>query len=114
MHSGFLVFVVALSWATTTARADDAKLRNYGRHLAQECTACHSQDGHKNGIPSIVGWDTETFVKTLGSYKTGTRSNPVMASVAGSLDEDQMKALAAYWATVPQHPDAAPKSPKKK
>ena len=33
------------------ASADDAKLKSYGRHLAQECTGCHRIDGVDNGIP---------------------------------------------------------------
>jgi cytochrome c553 len=80
--------------------ADDARLRNYGRHLAQECTSCHRLDGVDNGIPAIVGWETERFAATLEFYRTGERTNPVMVSVAKSLDADQIRALAAYYATL--------------
>ncbi len=86
------------------AAADDAKLKSYGRHLAQECTGCHRIDGIDNGIPSIVGWDTERFVATLRFYKTGARTNPVMVSVAGSLDDEQLSALAAYYGSLPKPP----------
>jgi cytochrome c553 len=81
---------------------DDAKLRNYGRHLAQECTGCHRIDGIDNGIPSIIGWDPQMFAKTLDFYRTGARTNPVMVSVAQSLDADQIRALASYYASVPK------------
>jgi cytochrome c553 len=86
------------------AATDDAKLRSYGRHLAQECSGCHRPDGIDNGIPSIVGWDTERFVATLRFYKTGARTNPVMVSVAGSLDDEQVAALAAYYGSLPKPP----------
>lgn len=82
--------------------ADEAKILAYGRHLAQECTACHRLDGVDNGIPSIAGWDAENFAKTLRLYKDGVRTNPVMVSVAQSLDDDQVKALAAYWSSLPR------------
>ena len=68
---------------TTTPR-----LRSYGRHLAQECTGCHRIDGTDNGIPSIVGWDADRFARTLEFYRTGERTNPVMVSVAKSLDDE--------------------------
>ena len=81
---------------------DDAKARSYGRHLAQECTGCHRIDGTDNGIPSIVGWDADRFARTLEFYRTGERTNPVMVSVAKSLDEAQVRALAAYYASLPK------------
>jgi cytochrome c553 len=82
--------------------ADDAKQKRYGQHLAQECTACHRVDGVANGIPSIAGWDVETFVATMQFYKTGARTNPVMVSVVGSLDDEQIAALAAYYGSLPK------------
>jgi cytochrome c553 len=82
--------------------ADDAKLVAYGRHLAQECTSCHRIDGVDNGIPSIIGWDGATFVATLKYYQKGERTNPVMVSVAQSLNEEQLKALAHYYGSLPK------------
>ena len=73
-----------------------------GRHLAQECTGCHRIDGTNTGIPSIAGWDAERFVRTLAFYRTGERTNPVMVSVVKSLDETQVRALAAYYASLPK------------
>jgi cytochrome c553 len=79
--------------------AADPKLLAYGRHLAQECTTCHNRDGADKGIPSIIGMPVKSFVETMGYYKTGRRTNPVMVSVAQSLDDDQIEAIAAYFAT---------------
>lgn len=82
--------------------ADQARQLAYGRHLAQECTGCHRLDGIDNGIPSIVGWDTKTLRQTMEFYQTGSRTNPTMVSVARSLDEEQLAAVAAYFATLPK------------
>lgn len=71
-----------------------------GRHLAQECTTCHRPDGIKNGIPSIVGLDPAYLTEALKMYRTGKRTNPTMVSVAQSLDDEQMEALARYFATL--------------
>ena len=81
---------------------DDTKARSYGRHLAQECTGCHRIDGSSSGIPPIIGWDADRFVATMQFYRTGERTNPVMVSVAKSLDADQVQALAAYYASLPK------------
>ncbi len=86
-----------------SARADD-RLLSLGRHLAQECTSCHRIDGVDNGIPSIVGGDAAHFAETLGYYRDGRRNNPAMVSVAQSLDDEQIKALALYFSSLPKPP----------
>lgn len=88
--------------APERSAADPARQLTYGRHLAQECTTCHRLDGIDNGIPSIVGWEVATFRQTLAYYKDGHRANPAMVSVAGSLDAEQIDALAAYYASLPK------------
>ena len=88
--------------AMAFASAQDTKQLAYGKHLAQECTGCHRIDGIDNGIPSIVAWQEEEFVRTIEFYQRGERKNPVMMSVAGSLDEKQVRALAAYFGSLPK------------
>lgn len=80
--------------------AQDAELKAYGEYLAGECTTCHRIDGVDNGIPGIIGWDTASFVETLGYYKKGLRKNDAMESVAKTLGDEEMKALAAYFGTL--------------
>lgn len=94
----FLVLaILGGAGASVAVKGDDARLKRYGQHLAHECTGCHRIDGIDNGIPSIVGWDTQQFAETLKFYQTGARRNPVMVSVAQSLDDEQVKALATYY-----------------
>ena len=98
---GLIAILTFLGPICAAATGDD-RLTRYGRHLAQECTSCHRIDGVDNGIPSITGWETELFVTTLRFYRTGARTNPAMVSVAESLDEEQMKALAAFYGSLPK------------
>jgi cytochrome c553 len=104
VHLGVVPLTLAASLLNSVAAraADEAKLRSYGAHLAQECTSCHRVDGVENGFPSITGWDVDTFTRTLRLYQQGARTNPVMGSVAKSLDDDQLRALALYWSSVPK------------
>ena len=83
-----------------SAYADDGKIKAFGQHLSGECTACHRVDGVDNGVPSITGWSKDDFVATLKFYSSGARENPVMKSVAESLDEEQVAALAAYYGSL--------------
>lgn len=80
--------------------AANATNLSLGRHLAGECVACHRRDAHVSGIPSIIGWPPDQFVAVLQSYKARERNNPAMQSVAGSLSDEEMAALAAYFATL--------------
>jgi cytochrome c len=88
--------------AAAEAQADEAKRLAYGKHLSGECSSCHRIDGVDNGIPSITGWPGDDFVATMEFYRTGARPNPAMVSVAKSLDEDQIRALAAYYGSLPK------------
>ena len=80
-----------------SAAADD--LIEYGKHLSGECTTCH-RNGANERIPPIFGWPTDAFIAVMESYKKGERDNKAMVSVAKSLDAEQIKALAAYFATI--------------
>jgi len=82
----------------SAAKADE--LRDYGEYLAGECTSCHRLDGVDKGIPSIIGMDTESFTVVLKAYQTGDLTNQAMVSVAKSLDDDQIKALAAFFSSL--------------
>ncbi len=108
MKSYVLALATAVSLSFVSAAvANDAKALSYGRHLSQECSSCHRIDGIDNGIPSIVAWDRETFITTMKFYRDGARANPAMVSVAQSLDDAQMTALAAYYASLPK-PERGP------
>ena len=70
----------------------------YGEYLSSECTTCHRLSGDDSGIPNIIGWPAEDFIIALHAYKDGIRPNPVMQMMAGRLDNEQIAALAAYFA----------------
>lgn len=72
----------------------------YGEYLASECTTCHRADGGDEGIPSIVLWPEEDFVIAMHAYKKNIRAHPVMNMVAGRLNDEEIAALAAYFATL--------------
>ena len=72
----------------------------YGEYLSSECTTCHQADGGDAGIPSIVLWPEEDFVTAMHAYRDKVRKHPVMEMIAGRLNDEEIAALAAYFATL--------------
>ena len=73
---------------------------DYGEYLSSECTTCHQVDGSDQGIPSVTGWPEDDFVVAMHAYKDKLRPHPVMQMMAGRLSNDEIAALAAYFATL--------------
>lgn len=70
----------------------------YGEYLSSECVSCHRADGDYDGIPSILWWEEEDFVLAMHAYKRKLRPHPVMQMMAGRLSNEEIAALAAYFA----------------
>lgn len=92
LRPALLVPVLALG---ATAAAADVE---YGRYLASECVTCHLLEGEPQGVPSITGWETETFIAVLTEYRTRARVHDVMNTIAGRYGDEEIAALAAYFA----------------
>jgi cytochrome c553 len=93
----------------------------YGRYVAASCMGCHGPNfsGGKievgppnwplaaNLTPHVDGrlakWTEADFIQTLRTAKRpdGTELNPVMPRVFGQLNEVEMKALWAFFKTLP-------------
>ena len=82
--------------ATLAIKGDPA----WGEYLASECQTCHQRDGSDQGIPSITNWPEEDFVVAMHAYKRRLRPHPVMQMMAGRLADEEIAALAAYFATL--------------
>lgn len=82
------------------ASAGDSDRVAYGEYLSGQCVTCHQASGADKGIPSIIGWDVASFVRVMESYRNRERENPVMQSIARSLTDEDILALASYFATV--------------
>lgn len=93
----YTLFVLAFT--SVSVFAEDALKGDidYGEYLSTECITCHQISGEDDGIPSIIGWDSHSFVVVLQSYKSGERENPVMQTIAKSLDDEAMSSLALYF-----------------
>ena len=70
------------------------------------CAGCHGPNGAGNGpaaLPHLAGQKSTYTVKTLKDFQSNTRANDVneiMRNIAAKLTESEIKAVAAYLATL--------------
>lgn len=87
-----------LAFGLMTSHALGADIE-YGRHLSSECTTCHGASKADSTIPIIHGLGEFHFVEVIKAYRAKTLPNPVMQNIAARLGDEEIAALAAYFAT---------------
>lgn len=80
----------------TTYAAPDVDL---GRYLSNGCLTCHRSGTATSTIPNIFGMAESTFAEVIKAYRDKRLGNAVMQSIAGRLKDDEIEALAAYFAS---------------
>ncbi len=80
-----------------------------GQTIAATCMACHTADGSRGAPanPILQGQHPEYIVKQLSEFKAGKRKNAVMAGMAATLSEDDMKHVAAFYGSKKAKPGFA-------
>lgn len=77
---------------------------------AMACVSCHATGGSPGAagaavpagaFPSLVGMPAEYLAKQLFDYREGRRVDPVMAPIAKALKDDEVAAVARYYAGQP-------------
>ncbi len=98
--------LVALSLGLcVAARAQEAKPGDVaaGEKKASMCNGCHSIPGYQASfpevykVPKIAGQGSHYIVSALTAYRKGERKHPSMRAIAGSLSDQDMADLAAYY-----------------
>ncbi|WP_448213972.1 c-type cytochrome [Colwellia sp. MEBiC06753] len=90
--------IVAVKTKATVKVAGDVEA---GKALSATCAACHGADGNAmvTMYPKLAGQHEGYLLKQLQEFKSGARDNAVMAPMVAALSEDDMKNLAAYFAS---------------
>ena len=97
--------VFANEAAPAAFKADPAK----GALAAASCQACHTADGSRGSPanPILQGQHPEYILKQLAEFKSGKRKNAIMMGMAATLSDDDMKQVAAYYASKSAKPGFA-------
>jgi len=79
--------------------------------LAASCAACHGPQGNSLGItPTLAALNPEYFTQRMQGFKNSTITSTVMHHHAKGLTDEEITALASYFASQPrQTPTVAPK-----
>lgn len=94
-RAGLVLGLSALGLCSMNADAADLA---YGEYLAGECVACHRAGADADAaIPPIRALPAADFVQALHEYRDGQRDHDLMRTVARSLGDEEMAALAAYF-----------------
>lgn len=92
--------------ATAPSKPDLAK----GQAIStQVCAACHTADGSR-GIPAnpiLQGQHPEYLAKQLTEFKSGARKNAVMQGMAATVSDEDIKHVAAFYASKQAKPGFA-------
>jgi cytochrome c553 len=83
-----------------TAGQGDAKA---GQQKIGACVGCHAIPGYRASyptvfsVPMIRGQSGKYIENALNAYRSGERAHPTMRAIAGSLSDQDIADLAAYY-----------------
>ena len=88
--------------AQTPAAGD----KDAGKAAAVSCSGCHGDEGTSGNpaTPSLAGQDAQYLAAALYAYKSGSRGDDTMKSLASVLDEAAIKNMSAYYASLTPQP----------
>jgi len=99
-----LLLCMALIAAPLSSMAQEVKGdAGAGTKKIAMCIGCHGLPGYQASfpqvykVPKIAGQNAKYIVAALNGYKTGDRKHPSMRGVAGSMSDQDMADVAAYY-----------------
>ncbi|MFI3122746.1 MAG: c-type cytochrome [Methylococcales bacterium] len=101
MHKKILSFAVAtLLSSHVHAEMTHVDSVNAGKQKSISCISCHGEHGNSTMVmfPKLAQQNTGYIVNQLKAFKDGTRKDPMMATIAMSLTDNDMVDIANYYA----------------
>jgi cytochrome c553 len=99
---GFLGLWVYFGMGSANAAGDIEA----GANKVSMCVGCHGIPNYKTAfpktyrVPRIAGQNVDYLVSALKAYRAGQRSHPSMKAVAGSMTDQDIADIAAYYASL--------------
>ncbi len=99
MKTAIILALTVLSFQSKAA--GDAE---YGKKIAYTCIGCHGIPFYQNvnpqyHVPRLGGQNEAYIIAALKAYREGERNHPTMQAQAGTLSDQDMADIAAYFAT---------------
>ncbi|ACB33883.1 cytochrome c class I [Leptothrix cholodnii SP-6] len=101
----YVLMALAMTAGLSSVQAQEAKPGDAaaGQTKAAMCIGCHGIPGYRASfpevyqVPMISGQGGKYIAAALAAYKKGDRKHPTMRSIAGSLTEQDVADLAAFY-----------------
>lgn len=88
-----------LAFAALGAQAQVAQVKVW----AAACANCHGTNGKAQpGMEALAGKDKDDMTQKLLDFKSGRKPATIMHQLAKGYSDDQLKAIAAYFAAQPK------------
>jgi cytochrome c553 len=109
LMSGLLVAFAAQANETQTPAKPDLAKGGATSSQASVCAACHTADGSRGSPanPILQGQHAEYLAKQLHEFKEGKRKNPIMQGMAATLSDEDIRNVAAFYASKTAKPGFA-------
>jgi cytochrome c553 len=104
-EAGSMRALLPLSIGLLLALASSALAQDLSAPVTVEgCVPCHGVDGIGRDveIPNLAGQHEVYLYRQLVAFRSGKRRHPEMRFMARTLGDEEMKALAAYFASLPR------------
>lgn len=99
MHKTLLICLWALLPCSGLTQSQEIAIRT----LATSCAACHGPQGNSlGGTPTLAALNQDYFIERMQGFKNGSVPATVMHQHAKGLSNDEIQALAAYFAAQPR------------
>ena len=94
-----IAVITLFSASTASIAAGDAAA---GKTKAASCISCHGADGisPNNLWPNLAGQKEGYLAKQLKAFRDGKRNDPMMASFAKNLSDQDIDDLSVYYASM--------------
>lgn len=83
------------------SQGSNAEAQDAGAQLAMACGSCHGLHGEGGEtIPPLAGRDEAELLEQMRALKQPREGNPIMPRILRAYDEEELKALARYFAEI--------------
>ena len=73
------------------------------RSMSASCSACHGTNGNAAaGMVALAGYDKPGMIKAMADFKSGARPATIMHQLAKGYSDQQIEAIAGYFAAQKQ------------
>lgn len=102
MHLSLLRSVLIFFTLSVAITLVSANGHAKGKALAASCVACHGEKGVSNNAlwPNLAGQKEAYLVKQMKDFRSGARKDPMMTSIVLPLSDEDIAALAKYYANL--------------